>query len=151
MAKILIIFGSTSGNTEMVCHKVAEVLQSNNNDVVLQRVEKSDAKKDPQNYDLCILASPTYGHGVLEGNFINFREHMRKIDYNKQKFVVIGLGDFKYDEDYHLESIKILETAVTESNGQLIADPLRVTKSPLRIINTLIPKWAESISTLINT
>lgn len=150
MKRILIIYATLSGNTEIVCTKVLSVLEKKGFKVDMKKVEKTNVS-EMFNYDLNILASPTYGHGVLEEYFITFYEKMIQTDLKKKPCAIIGLGDFKYDNDYHLESIKILEEGVKLANGEIFFEPLRITKSPLRTINNLIPKWAENLSEKIKS
>ena len=68
LAKILTIFGSTGGNTELVVDKVTEILESKGHQVDIRRAEES-SYEDFKDHDLYLLASPTYGHGVLQHEF----------------------------------------------------------------------------------
>jgi len=145
MSNILILFGSTGGNTKIVVDKVSNVLISQGHQVTVKRIEKASAK-DPFNFDLTILASPTYGHGVLQKDVKVFREKMLEESYINISFAVIGLGDYKYDADYHLESANILEETITDLKGILAHDALRVSKSPLKTLTSIIPKWAQTLS-----
>ncbi len=149
MANILIVFGSTGGNTAVTANKVQQLLEIDKHTVKIQRVENSEVT-DLLEYDLCILACPTYGNGILEPHFSPFHEKMKNVDLKDKQYAVIGLGDYKYDPDYHFESISILEEAIINSNGQLAIDSLRILKSPYRFINNLIPKWTKAITEKLN-
>ncbi len=145
MANVLIIFGSTSGNTQLVAEKVGMVLEDAKHNVTIQRVEQSDVN-DMKKPDVVILGASTYGHGILQDHFIPFREAMRSFDLNGQKCAVIGLGDPKYDAQYHMEAAPILEEAVKESGGNLLQPTLKVSGSPVRALDTYILKWAEDFA-----
>ena len=43
--------------------------------------------------DYTILASSTYGHGVLQDHFIPYAQKLEHLDFSGQCFAVIGLGD----------------------------------------------------------
>ena len=141
MAKTLIIFGSTGGNTELVADKVAQVLKN----AVVQRAEQTEIK-DLEKYPVIIFASSTYGHGVLQKDFQPLYEKLKKVSFAGKKMAVIGLGDFKYELYYHMESANILENLVKENGGELLMPPLRISKSPVPHLNSIVKKWAEKLA-----
>jgi flavodoxin I len=144
MAKILFIYGTTGGNTEMVVEQVAELLKRQRHKVTLKRVEHSKPA-DMKRCDVAVLASPTYGHGILQDDMIPFEAALKKMDLKGQKCAVIGLGDPKYDAQYHIESAPILEKAVKEAGGELLLPALRVTRSPVLHLKGLIPMWTKQL------
>lgn len=148
MSSVLIIYGTTGGNTEIVAEKVAEVLCQKKHEVELKRVEQSKPA-DMLDCDLCILASPTYGHGVLEEHFIPFQKALKETQLKGQQCAVIGLGDPKYDAQYHIESAVILEDAIKASGGTLVCPALKISRSPVPFLSTRVQKWAEELSNLI--
>ena len=145
MASILCIYGTTSGNTELVAEKVSAVLQEARHEVTLQRVERSNIS-DIDQHNLIILAASTYGHGILQDYFIPFAKELQKTDLSGRKFAVIGLGDTKYDKEYHIESAKILTDIVKKSGGELVCLPLKISKSPLPQLEGKVTQWAKELS-----
>jgi len=145
MANILIIYASTSGNTELTCEKVADVLREKANTVTLQRAELSKVE-DIFEYDLSILASPTYGQGALHKQMVPLAMAMKSKDFSGQKFALIGLGDAKYDLYHNIESEKILKEIIKNSGGELITDSLKIIKSPIPFLETNIKKWTELLA-----
>lgn len=145
MAKIKIVYGSGGGNTELVCEKVEQVLSEAGHDVELMRakVSKPEALGD---FDLLILASPTYGHGLLEKYFAGYMKGLEAVDLKGQPCSIIGLGDPKYDNDYHIESIKIIADFLKEKEAQIVHMPLRVSKCPLPLLDNHVARWAEKIA-----
>lgn len=145
MSSVLIIFGSTGGNTELVTDKVAEVLTSQKHKVTVQRGELSSIQ-DIKPYDLVIFASPTYGHGLLQEHMVPIYRQMKKEGLKGKNCVVIGLGDNKYDKYYNIEAGVILMEGIAESSGKLFMEPLYVHKSPIPYLNTNITKWALKLA-----
>ncbi len=145
MAKIIIIYATTGGNTEIVCQKVKEVLQSSSHSVTLSAAEIVDASvfKD---FDLTILASPTYGHGVLEPDMIPFFKEFKKQDLSNIKAAVIGLGDSKYEIHYMFKSAEILEEGLKNSGANIILESLKINKSPIPYLDTRVTDWANQLS-----
>ena len=105
--------------------------------------------KDVGFYDLLILACPTYGHGELEQYFGKFLELMEVENLSGKPCSIIGLGDPKYDSDYHLESIKIISDFLNKKHAKLIGMPLRISKFPLPLMNGHVDRWAMKIDGLL--
>ena len=144
MKTVLFIYGTTSGNTEMVVESIAEFLEKKKFKTVIQRAEESDAK-DILKYDVCILASPTYGHGLLEEHMFKFVKGLKGMHLKGKPCAVIGLGDPKYEAQYHIESAPILEKGLTDAGGKIILPALRISMTPVMHLKGLIPNWAEQL------
>lgn len=149
MTDILIVYGSTSGNTELVCETIAKVLDELGHNVLLQRVEQTQVEELRQ-HDLVILGASTYGHGILQDQFIPFAEKMKSLDLSGKDFAVVGLGDSKYDAEYNIESAVILENIVLQQGGKLIAPALMINKSPIPKLSKIVPSWAEGVHGLLS-
>lgn len=148
MAKVLFIFGSTSGNTEMVVKAVAESVERKGHQVTVKRAELSEPK-ELLGQDLCVLASPTYGHGLMQYHMVAFAKGMEGLDLNGRSCAVIGLGDDKYDAYYNVESASLLEEVIRKANGKLALRSLRINKSPVPHLEGKIKKWAEKLTEVI--
>ena len=151
MSKIKIVYGSGGGNTELVCQKVAEVLSENKSHphkVELLQAKLTDATK-LKGFDLLILASPTYGHGLLESYFEKFLRALAAVDLRDKPCSVIGLGDPKYDSDYHIESIKIIMDFLKEKGAKIVHIPLRVSRCPLPLLTGHVDLWAKKIAEMV--
>jgi flavodoxin len=142
--KILIIFSSSSGNTELVCDFVAEMLRKNGVLVHIQRAELS-SPKDIQKYDVCLLACGTYDHGVLQEHFVPFARALKQEDFSGMAFAVIGLGDSKYDVEYNVESAEILKNTVLKIGGTLLLPPLKINKSPVPQLSKKVSDWTQTL------
>lgn len=145
MASVLIIFGSTGGNTELVCDEVSQILREKKHKVVMQRAEQS-TPTDIKKYPYCILASSTYGQGLLQDHMLKFIKQCTPADFKNKKFAIIGLGDNKYNTEYVVESAKTLEKTVTKNGGALISKALRINKTPVPHLETTVKKWAINLS-----
>ncbi len=148
MPKVIIIYGSSGGNTELVCQKVAETLQAARIEVSLKRVEVSSPAD--MGGDLTILAAPTYEHGVILHHWIPFLKALKSVDLSQQRITVIGLGEPQYDDHYHIESANTLTAAIKASKGTLFCHGLRVSGAIYPQLETRVKKWAEEIVKLLN-
>lgn len=144
MASIHIIYGSSGGNTELVCQKVAEVLEKEGHEVLMKRVEISTP--DDIGGDLTILAAPTYEHGVILHHWIPFLKGLKQKDLHEQNITIIGLGEPQYDDHYHIESANTLSTAIKASKGTLFCRPLRVSGAVYPVLETRVLQWGIELS-----
>lgn len=145
MPNVMIIYGSSGGNTELVCQKVAETLEASGIEVTMKRVEKSTPSDIGKN--LTILAAPTYEHGVILEHWQPFLRELKKVDLTGKPITVIGLGEIQYDDHYHIESANTLSNAIKASKGTLFCHPLRVSGAVLPQLETRVKKWSEELLT----
>ncbi|MBI4232541.1 flavodoxin family protein [Candidatus Peregrinibacteria bacterium] len=150
MSTIKIVYGSGGGNTELVCEKVAEVLEQKKHKVKLLKAKLTEPK-DVGSFDLLILASPTYGHGLYERFFAGFMAKAEsELDVAGKKCATIGLGDMIYDPDYHVESGKMIQQFLKRKGALMPIIPLFVTKSPVPHLEGRIQSWAESVDKILS-
>lgn len=149
LKKILIVFSTVSGNTEIVVDTVTDLLIKKGFAVTKKRVEKTSAK-EVYDFDLTILASPTYNQGTLEDNFKTFTKEFNKQDFKNQKFVAIGLGDTKYYSEYLTEAATLLEDLIQTNGGEILLPALRIGTNPVKMLDKLVPKWVDKLLTKIN-
>lgn len=150
MAKILIIFGSTSGNTELIVDHIAALLRALGHEVELKPGETTTFNQDATaDHDLTILASPTYGHGALQEYMVHINQQVATANNQGHKFAVIGLGDPKYDRNYNIESAIILENSVKKSGGELIIESLKINKSPIPHLKSTVETWVSELNKLL--
>ncbi len=144
MNSILIVYTTVGGNTAMVVEKVSQVLAENDFSPELKRVELVEFS-EIKNYDLVILASPTYGQGTVEAHFVPFLKEMKKEGLSGQNCVVIGLGDVKYYPHYLTEATAILENYVKESGGNLFVPSMRIGKNPISVLDSMVNSWTQRL------
>lgn len=149
MAKINIVYGSGGGNTEIVCERVAELLEKKKHKVHLLRAKVTDPK-EAMKCDLLLLGSPTYGHGLLEQYFEKFLRGLKGENLEGKKCVAIGLGDPKYDPDYHIEAARVIVRFLREKKAEIPYRPLMISKSPFTYLETFIPRWVDGLHNAIN-
>lgn len=129
MKKATIIFGSTTGNTEIVADKIAENLAGYETQVVYVTDAKDDALV--QGADLVIYGCSTMGLGELQEDFLPYYENRMTAALLKGKDVaVFGLGDKENYEDYFCWSADILSKKVKECGANLVCQPLKVDGEP---------------------
>ena len=148
MKSVLIIYATVSGNTEMVSELVANFLSEKKVNVILKNV-LDVRQKDIKSAQVLVLASPTYGHGELPANMDKFTRTLTEKDLKNKYFAVIGLGDPKYEMQYHLESARILTKILTDLKGEQLLSPLMISGSPVNHINGFISNWSKKFLDLL--
>jgi flavodoxin I len=148
MKTILFVYGSVGGNTQMTVEAIAGLVDAKKFKTVLRRAELCDPAELLKS-DVCVLASPTYGHGSLETSMGAFVEKMKGVDLKGKPCAAIGLGDPRYDVQYHLESAPLLEKAIAEAGGKLVIPSLRISRTPVMHLKGFIPAWAKQLSEAI--
>ena len=124
MAKVLIVYGTTSGNTEWVVTNVAKSLTAAGLEVTTERCEMSEPSSIP-NYDVVLLASPTYNVGKLQENFDEYYKKFITNKFDGKKFACIALGDSKL-YDIFGGAKDFLEKGVKEVGGVQILPTLMI-------------------------
>ena len=129
MKKATILFGSTTGNTEIVADTIAE----NMPDYTVQVIYVTDAKDDAavQEADLVIYGCSTMGLGELQEDFLPYyKDRMTPALLKGKNVAVFGLGDKENYEDYFCWSADLLAKKVKECGANLVCDPLKVDCEP---------------------
>lgn len=123
MPKALIIYGTTTGNTETLAGYVADGLESAGMDVRVKNV--SDASPhDMLSYELIILGSSTWGNGELQDDFIEFHEKMGTVSLAGKKAAAFGPGDSTYDN--YCVAVDILENKLKDCGADIVVDSLKI-------------------------
>ncbi len=90
MEKTGIFYGSTTGVTEHIAFRLAELLDIG--DEHLHDVANSKPS-EVGNYETLILGSSTWGHGDLQDDWYDFLEGIETLDLRGKSIAIFGCGD----------------------------------------------------------
>lgn len=125
MKKIVLIYGTTSGNTEELSESVSDGLKSGDSEVTVKNV--IDANVDElKDYDAIVFGCPTYGDGELQDDFIDFNAAMSNISLEGKKAAVFGPGDSDVYPDTFCQAVDILEETLTKCGARIVVEGLKV-------------------------
>lgn len=98
MGNALVLFGSTTGNTESVAEYVAETLKNQGLAVDLKNAADVSADGLAEGYDLVLFGCSTWGDDEIElqEHFEPIYDELEKAGLDGRKVAVFGCGDSSY-------------------------------------------------------
>ena len=143
MKRVLIIYGSTTGNTEDMAQMVSGCLNKAGFETQVKDVTDASVENLADDHDLVLLGCPAYGYDTVELQefFAEFYEQMTGIELNGKKFAVFAPGDISYE--HFCGSVDMLEEKMTELGGVRVIAGLKIDGEP-GDYGEEISEWAES-------
>ena len=90
MKKIGILYGSSTGNTEIVADKIQARFGEENAEVL--NIDAVD-KEEVEQFQYLILGTSTWGLGDMQDDWDEFIDILLSCDLSKKKIALFGLGD----------------------------------------------------------
>ena len=130
MKKALILFGSTTGNTEDMANTIKQALEEAGFEAEVKNVTDAAAEDLTANHDLLLLGCPAYGDDTVElqEDFQEFLDRLGDIDLHGKKIGIFAPGDSSYE--HFCGSVDLLENRMNEFGGELAVDGLKVDGDP---------------------
>lgn len=125
MVKTIVIFGSTTGNTEALAHSVAEGLKEGNIEPVVKNVTAAGVD-ELADYDLILLGSSTSSYGALQDDFVTFHNKLAGMHLKGKRAAVFGCGDQESYPDVFCAAVDILEEGLQQSSAKIVAESLKI-------------------------
>lgn len=121
MDTVTILFGTESGNSEMVADDISKALEDNGIKSEVFGMEDYDVS-DLGAHQMVIIVSSTYGEGDLPQTALPFFNALNQVqpDLSSTRFAAFGLGDSTYDT-YNL-GISTLVSAFTELGATQVGE-----------------------------
>lgn len=145
MGKALIIFGSTTGNTEEMAEMVQKVLDDAGLQTEIKNVQDAGVEDLTDSHDLLLLGCPAYGDDTIElqEDFEEFYGQLDGVKLNGKPFAVFAPGDSSYE--YFCGSVDMLEEKMTEMGGKLVQDGLKIDGVPGDFGDD-ISEWGQAVA-----
>jgi flavodoxin short chain len=142
--KILVTYGSLTGNTEVVASYLQEQLQAAGHDCALENGFEvmADSLKD---YDLVIIGGSTWGDGELNPISEEFLANLDSsgIRLDGVKFSVFGLGESHYE--FFCTGADTIDKKFQELGGERIGELHKIDGMPELEILDACWQWAQSL------
>lgn len=114
MAKIAIVYGSTTGATQGVAEKVAAALGGELIDVSGASASALDG------YDVLVLGCSTWGSGDLQDDWNSFIDDFEKLSLQGKKVALFGTGDQEGFGDTFVDALGTLYDSAVGCGAQMI-------------------------------
>ncbi len=144
MATALIVYGSTTGNTEWVAKQIGEILAREGIEVTVKNVTQTQTAQLGK-YDLTLLGSSTWGDAEIEfqEDFAGFYEDMGEANLKGKKIALFGCGDYSYK--HYCGAVTLLEETVGDLGALLVNEPLMIDGEPQDAKADIIA-WAQEVA-----
>ena len=121
--RAIIVFGSFVGNTETLAGYVKHGLEQAGHSVVMKDVVYTDIR-ELLDYELILLASPTYEPKMVQDDMIDFYERLSELDLSGRKAAAFGPGDTAWPD--FCEAVHYLDKRLRERGAEIVTDPLMI-------------------------
>tara|TARA_B100000282_G_scaffold521_1_gene355 strand:+ start:369 stop:869 length:501 start_codon:yes stop_codon:yes gene_type:complete len=112
--RIKLIYGSDTGNTELVTEDLVKLLGN------VEVTTVADLTPEDWDYDNFILGIPTWYDGELQSDWEDYFEEFKTIDFTGKKVAIFGLGDQLGYEEWFCDGIGILAKEILKNGGTVI-------------------------------
>ena len=112
--RIKLIYGSDTGNTELVTEDLVKLLDN------IEVTTVADLTPEDWDHDKFILGIPTWYDGELQSDWEEYFEEFKTIDFTDKTVAIFGLGDqYGYDE-WFCDGVGILAKEILKNGGTVI-------------------------------
>lgn len=143
MASALVVYGSTTGNTEYVAQVISDVLGNKGFEVTLQDCSSSKAAGLCDGFDLILFGCSTWGDDSIElqDDFVPLFDDFDAINASGKKTAVFGCGLTDYQ--YFCGAVDVIEEKLQQLGAQVL-DTLKIDGEPQGEKDEIV-SWAEGI------
>jgi sulfite reductase alpha subunit-like flavoprotein len=138
----LILFGTQTGNSELVAHDVAAVLASLGEEAEV--VDMAEAYPEMlEDYARLIVSVCTWAEGTFPDNAIAFWESLASIDVDCSRLAygIIALGDRLYDPYYQVAAYRLADR-LEALGASRAAEMLEIDGPVLPSVRRAVRDWA---------
>ena len=145
MSTALVIYGSTTGNTEMVANRIGEVLSTKGITTTVKNVIDATVAELGNGYDLTILGASTWGDDEIEfqEDFEQFFQEIDGANLKDKKVALFGCGDSSYE--YFCGAVDELEEKMEKLQANVVHISLRIDGDPDEVESQVVG-WAEELA-----
>ncbi|GIN95811.1 flavodoxin [Siminovitchia terrae] len=128
MSKIILIFTSMSGNTEMMAEAIAEGIREVEGKLDIINIMDGLEATDLENYDGILLGTYTWADGELPDEFLDFYEEVDNVHLTGKKAAVFGSCNSAFPQ--YGAAVDILIEKLEVRGAQVYSEGLKVELTP---------------------
>lgn len=143
MASVLIVYGSSTGNTQYVAEEIEKILTAQGMDVKNVEVGRAKAEGLCDGYDMVLLGCSTWGVDEIElqEDFVYLFDRLEQANVKGKKVAVFGCGES--DRIWFCGAVDAIEKKLKELDAHVV-DTLRVDGDP-KEKRSVINDWANRV------
>lgn len=143
MSKALIVYGSTTGNTEYVAEVVEKVLKGKGFETALVDAGSTSSSGLGSGFDVVLLGSSTWGDEEVElqDDMVPIYDTLDQADLKGRKTAIFGCGDSSYT--YFCGAVDALSEKAEGLGADLFMDSLKIDGDPDA---GEVTEWAETLA-----
>nr|7DDZ_A Chain A, Human Neuropeptide Y Y2 Receptor fusion protein [synthetic construct] len=144
VAKALIVYGSTTGNTEYTAETIARELADAGYEVDSRDAASVEAGGLFEGFDLVLLGCSTWGDDSIElqDDFIPLFDSLEETGAQGRKVACFGCGDSSWE--YFCGAVDAIEEKLKNLGAEIVQDGLRIDGDP-RAARDDIVGWAHDV------
>ena len=112
--RIKLIYGSDTGNTELVTEDLVKLLGN------VEVTTVADLIPEDWDHDKFILGIPTWYDGELQSDWEDYFEEFKTINFTGKTVAIFGLGDQLGYDEWFCDGIGILAEVILKNGGRVI-------------------------------
>ncbi|MCR5258742.1 MAG: flavodoxin [Desulfovibrio sp.] len=126
MSKVLVVYGSTTGNTESIAAKIVSLLEAKGAEVVLKNAADADPAGLADGYDAVLMGASCWGDDEIElqEDFAPLAERFADMGLAGKKVAAFASGDSSYQ--HFCAAVDVVEAGAKDCGAEIIASGLRV-------------------------
>ena len=151
MGKTLILYASTTGNTQMVAQTIFKVLTGNGKTVDIKNVSENP-EVHFQEYDTLLIGASTWDEGLINylmtDFLVSYFSNPENTNLTGKKFTAFGCGESTYE--HFCEAIPKLEEMFGKYGVQVLQQGLKIDFDPQTEENLkMTEEWAAKLLPLL--
>lgn len=148
MANVLIVYGSTTGNTAWVAETVGRDITEAGHSVEIRDAGQVEAEGLCEGRDLVLFGCSTWGDDEIElqDDFIHLYESLEATGAGKGRAACFGCGDSSYT--YFCGAVDAIEERLSGLGADIVADSLKIDGDP-RTMRDDVSAWAGRVVTAL--
>ncbi len=129
MAKVLILYISATGNTEMIAEAIAGYLEYKNHEVKIKTFDFDPIDvEELLDYDLVLIGTHSNDDGEIPFEAEDFYDELDEVDLKGHLFGVFGSGDTAYDA--FCLSVDLMGDKLEYLGAKLVPERLKIDLTP---------------------
>ncbi len=143
MSNTLIVYGSTTGNTEGVAENIAKIFAEKSLPVDIKNASDVSAEKVAEGYDMVLFGCSTWGDDDIElqDDFVPLYENLEQAGLTGKKVAVFGCGDSSYT--HFCGAVDAIEEKAQKLGAHIIMNGLKIDGDP---DDAEVTQWAEEVA-----